>query len=250
MAKTESDKGINKLTIVLMAIFTSLILGLTIFLILLPNFTKTEEINIPDISGMTIKEATIKLEELGFIVDEKTASEFSEEVPEGRVLETEPKIGTKKKVGTTIKLVISEGDKLVLIENYQNRDYNIIANELTNKGLIVKEQKKDMESIPNGKENYIAEQSIKPGEKVKLGTEIILYTPNFTTKFPDFTNGQWTQKKITEWCEKYGIKLTIQKQPTTEYEVGTVLYQSRPEGYEAKPGIQITVRITSKVGGL
>ncbi len=63
---------------------------------------------VPLVTGMTVREATDALVEAGFSVGELTSA-FSDDVPQGEVIRSDPAGGEKDKKGTAVSLVISDG---------------------------------------------------------------------------------------------------------------------------------------------
>ncbi|MFW5789643.1 MAG: Stk1 family PASTA domain-containing Ser/Thr kinase [Bacillota bacterium] len=68
-----------------------------------------EREEIPDLSGMTVRQARLELESLGFKVGE-TDYEFSDEFEQNRVIETTPEIGEEYELGEEVDLIISQGN--------------------------------------------------------------------------------------------------------------------------------------------
>lgn len=208
------------------------IIGMTMVAVIfiIPALTKTKDVKIPDVSGMTVEKAEATLIKAGLEVDVDVNEKESDELEEGLVIETSPKANRTVKEGQTIKLTVSLGEVKIEIEDYTNRNYLEVKGALETLGLKVTIEKKDVEQT-EGKEydsNIIIAQSIKKGEKVEKDTEIILYTPNVLVKYPDFTT--YTVEQITTWCNQNKIVLTVEYQETPNYPVGTIMYQSRDAG--------------------
>lgn len=68
-----------------------------------------ESREIPDLSGMTTRQASIELDRLGFLVGE-TDYEFSDEFEQNRVINTIPEIGEEHFLGDEVDLVVSQGN--------------------------------------------------------------------------------------------------------------------------------------------
>jgi len=208
------------------------IIGMTMIAVIfiIPALTKTKDVKIPDVSGMTVEKAEAALIKVGLEVDVEVTEEESDEIDEGLVIETSPKANRTVKEGQTIKLTVSLGEVTIEIEDYTNKNYLEVKGALETLGLKVTIKKKDVEDT-EGKEydsNIIIDQSIKKGEKVEKDTEIILYTPNVLVKYPDFTT--YTLEQITAWCDENKITLTVEYQETSTYPAGTIMYQSRDAG--------------------
>jgi len=208
------------------------IIGMTMVAVIfiIPALTKTKDVKIPDVSGMTVEKAEAALIKAGLEVDVDVNEEESDELEEGLVIETSPKANRTVKEGQTIKLTVSLGEVKIEIEDYTNKNYLEVKGALETLGLKVTIEKKDVEQT-EGKEydsNIIIAQSIKKGEKVEKDTEIILYTPNVLVKYPDFTT--YTVEQITTWCNQNKVILTVEYQENPNYPVGTIMYQSRDAG--------------------
>jgi len=68
-----------------------------------------EKKEIPDLSGMTARQARIELERLGFVVGD-TDYEFSDEFEQNRIINTVPEIGEEHLLGDEVDLIVSQGN--------------------------------------------------------------------------------------------------------------------------------------------
>ncbi len=208
------------------------IIGMTMIAVIfiIPALTKAKDVKIPDVSGMTVEKAESTLIKAGLEVDVDVTEKESDEIDEGRVIETSPKANRTVKEGQKIKLTVSLGTVTIEIEDYTNKNYLEVKGALETLGLKVTIEKKDVEETKDKEydSNIIIEQSIKKGEKVEKGTEIILYTPNVLIKYPDFTT--YTLEQITAWCKQNDVNLTVEYEETSTYPAGTIMYQSRDAG--------------------
>ena len=106
-------------------------------------------------------------------------------------------------------------------------------------------EKKKVENSKDSKyeDGKIIEQSIKPGEKLSVGSAITLYIPDIISSYPDFTSGNYTISDIKDFADKYELELEIEYRQTSEYEPGTIIYQSRSKGSTIVAGQTLKVRI-------
>ena len=210
---TESDlKKQNKGIVALLAIFTSIVVLITTVIVLLPYINKSKQAIIPDVENMTIKEATKKLQDAGFEVADEEKEIESDTVSEGKVVETRPIAGAKRKVGTTIILYISAGNDKIKIEDYIGKTYQYVYDKLTDKGLQVFSETIDIEEgdTNNYSKDIIIDQSVKEGEYLSKGDTITLMLPNIMDKYPDFTSGAYNVSTIyTDYCQEYNLKCTF-----------------------------------------
>ena len=244
--KDNEKKPGNKKLMIAGIVFASLIV-LTFFAILiLPNILEPSEIIIPDVSGITEEEAIKKLENMGLTVSAKTKEENSEDIEEGLVIATDPKIGRKVKEGTEITLTISKGIEVVEVEDYTGKNYIEIKTKLELKNITVIIEKKDAELIDNDAQ-LIVDQSIKEGETIKKGDKITLYIPNEVKEYcPDMVNEKWSVSKAQTWAKKLGVNLTIKYQETNDYEPDTIIKQSKESGDEVEKGDTLVITVTKK----
>ncbi len=130
-----------------------------------------ERIEIPDLSGMTTRQATIELERLGFVVGE-TDYEFSDEIEQNRVINTDPEIGEDHFLGDEVDLIVSQGNVIegrldlgeVEDDRIKNRTISFTGsgNEIASYRLMIE----DDTGI------YMAWRAqVEPGEQVEIEVE-------------------------------------------------------------------------------
>ena len=199
----------NVVVLVVLLIFLTMI-GILLFV----NYrNRTKVVVVPDVTEMTVEEAIEALEKKNFKYD--VEYEESDEIEEGYVIETKPKAGSSKKRGSTIIIVESSGIADVVLKDYTNQKAESLETKLTDLGLDVKIEKKEVESPKDyiGKIGVVIDQSPKfnEGEEVKLeaGDEIILYVPDIFEDYPDMTSESWTLAKVEEFANDYGLTMNV-----------------------------------------
>ena len=245
ITNTEIKKQ-NKLLIALAIIFTALVIVITSIVVLLPKFTTQEEIKIPDVRGLSEQEAIEKLQNEGFEIAEETKEVSDDEVEEGNVAKTTPSAGAKRTKGTEITLYIAKNNDYT-VEDFVSLKANYLTaqGKLEAYGIYVIIKKKDVPQKNEYTDGQVIEQSVKPGEKLKEKDTITLYIPNIVTENPNFLEG-FTVKEVEDFCKQYNIELKIEKVPNNEVAEGTILYQSKPEGYTVASGGTLTIRVAEK----
>ena len=83
-------------------------------------------------------------------------------------------------------------------------------------------------------------------EYLSSGDKITLYIPDIEEEYPDMNAEGWGKEDAQTFCDKYGIKLTIKEQETTQYEEGKVIGQSRAAGSPIAKGSTLTITIAKK----
>ncbi|MFF5993266.1 Stk1 family PASTA domain-containing Ser/Thr kinase [Lysinibacillus sp. KU-BSD001] len=86
-----------------------------LFLVFMFTVTPNKK-EIPDVSTLTVEEATTMLEDAGFVLGEPI--ERHDEVEKGIVIETNPKAGLLRAKGAEIQLVVSLGSETITLDNY------------------------------------------------------------------------------------------------------------------------------------
>ncbi len=242
---TKNDlKKQNKLLIILASIFTMLVVAITCVVVLIPFITNGKEIEVPSVTNKTVTEAIQILQDAGFIVSDEQQEQSSSEVKEGNVVKTNPASGSKRTKGTEITLYVSIGDTKITIEKYIGKNYLEIKGALEAKGLQVLIEKRDVEENSTAKDGEIIDQSAKEGDKLSVGDTITLYIPNVVSKYPNFKEGNFTLEEIEAFCKEHNIALTIEEVMTSDYPAGTIIEQSKPEGYTIiSSGASLTIKI-------
>lgn len=241
---TKDDlKKQNKLLIILASIFTGLVVIITSIVILIPILTTEKELIVPDVSNLTVKEAIKLLQEKGFNVSDDQQELASSEIPEGRVIKTNPAADSKRIKNTTVTLYVSIGDTKITIENYLGKNYLEIKGALEALGLQVLVEKKAVTDPESVKDGEIIDQSVKETEKLSVGDTITLYIPDIISEYPDFTDGTYDIEDVKAFCEEYNIVLDIVEEETTDYVTGSIFSQSRPKGYAIVAGTKLTIKV-------
>jgi len=240
----------NKFLIFLAFIFTGLIVGITSVVVLIPIMTNSgKQATIPDVTGLTVREAINKLQNEGFVVRDEQEEISSTEVEEGKVVKTNPAIGSKRKEGTEITLYISLGDTQITIEDYTGKSYLEIKGKLEALGLYVLIEKKDVEEGEETEyeDGKIIEQSVVDGERLSVGDTITLYIPNVISKYPDFTDGTYTISDVKDFADIYELTVEVEYISTDQYEAGEIFYQSKPKGYQIVVGQTFKIKVAQAV---
>ena len=243
--KDEDIKKENKLLIILSSIFVGLIVIVAAIVLFIPALIKQKDIKVPDVSGMDITKAIETLQNEGFEVSDDQLEISDDEVPEGKVVKTNPASGSKRTKGTIVKLYVSTGDSQITIEDYTGKNYLEVKGALEAHDISVLIEKKEVDDkdITDGN---IIDQDVKAGEKLSAGDTITLYIPNVVTKYPDFTDGSYTIDDVQKFCDQYGVKLKIIYDSTSSYNAGTIFQQSRDKGYTVTEGTTFTITVAKE----
>ena len=129
------------------------------------------EVTVPDVSGMTLEEATAELKKLGLVVGASVKGN-SATIPQGMVVATTPVGGSTSKTGTTVDLVISSGQ--VTIPVFTGMTVDAAANILSGSDIsITPSLQADTACQVATSGIVVTSQSVAPGD-IPAGTPITL----------------------------------------------------------------------------
>ena len=242
---TDDDSKTNVVLWVLSGIFILIILVLIGIFLVYPKVMQVPNVIIPDVSKMSVIEAEKTLKKQGFEVKTEVEYVGDDEIEKGLVVKTSPSIGREVKKGTEITLYESTGKVAYTIENYVGKNYIEVKTILTNNyGLNVVIEKQE---LPEGKEyddeQEIIGQDLEVGTEVAKGTNITLYIPDIIVKYPDFTDGTWTEDDIKGFAKKYDLNVEFKYKEKDGYQNGAIISQSRASGTPVASGVTITITV-------
>ena len=239
----EEVKKENKILIALSVIFVVLVLIVCVFVLFLPAILNQKDIVVPEVSGKSVTQVVNELQELGFEVADETKEISDDTVEEGKVVKTNPPAGAKRSRGTEVVIFVSTGDSKIEIKDYTGQNYLEVRGALQSQGIYVYVTPKEVENPDDYEEGEIIEQSVEPGEKLSTRDSITLYIPDIVTKYPDFTDGSWTEEDVRQFCTEYGVSVEVEYAANSSYEDGYVFYQSRKEGYTVTNGTILKIKV-------
>ena len=244
----EYTKKMSKTTKFLIGACLSIILIFIVAIFIVPELTRKPDVVVPDVTGLTIKEATDTLQKKKFKVSPTIKKDYTDEVKKGKVSKTEPAARKTVKKGATVVLYKSLGSEKIKINDYTGQDYNIIKAELEVKGLDVTVDKKDVDDKSKyiGKENLIIDQSSKKDTILLKNDSITLFIPNILKEYPDFVKEGWSLKEVQDFCNEYKINVSVTDEINDSVDEGTVIYQSRSAGSDITPNTTLKIKVSKK----
>ena len=166
----DEHRALKVVALILLAILVfSLAMGGTFMAL---TMGRAKEVQIPDLSNLTLKEAESKAKELKLKV-EVEEEKFHVEIEEGKIISQNPKYQKNFaiKEGTTIKVIISKGQEIVKVPKVLLETKDDAAKMLRDLGLIVEIAEEYNDEV---EKNYVIEQSIAEGEEILAGSTITL----------------------------------------------------------------------------
>jgi serine/threonine-protein kinase len=191
---------------------------------------------VPDVAGLSLRTATTRLEKAGFKVT--TKDEFSNTVPKGRAIGTEPAAGTQLSTSQVVTLLISRGTNRVAVPNVVGRDDQAALAALQNAGLSGVLVQRDS-TEPEGK---VLSQSPGGGKLVARGSQVTIFASIGAITVPDVV-GQARKTAVTA-LKKAGFTVAVTEETTDDpVEVGRVISEFPPGGSRGRRGDTVTISV-------
>ncbi|MEU3981877.1 Stk1 family PASTA domain-containing Ser/Thr kinase [Streptomyces sp. NPDC026672] len=129
-----------------------------------------ETVTVPDLEGRTLTEAKTLLTKEGLQPGMITRA-FSDDVPRGSVIATDPATGTTRRAGSAVALVVSKGSP-VDVPDVTGEDLDGAKQDLEDAGLVVKISDQEVGSLFD--KGLVAEQTPTGGGRAAEGDTVTL----------------------------------------------------------------------------
>jgi eukaryotic-like serine/threonine-protein kinase len=191
-----------------------------------------ERYPVPDLAGMELSAAKGALESVKLKLKQGDG-QYSDTVPEGVVISSDPTANTQLKPGGTVTVVVSRGRAPITVPDVSGKNINDARAQLQQLGLSVVEQYKDGDQPAD----QVIGQSPKAGTGVEKDAEIKLDVskgPPLVTvpRVVDLPCPQAQQQ-----LQGMNLKVTVQFLPN-----GTVRNQNPPENTQVPPQSEVTLQ--------
>jgi beta-lactam-binding protein with PASTA domain len=242
--------------VVAMVFGAAALMALTALVVFFIALRGAEQTLVPDLRGMDLVEALQELQVKELYPRIQTRySEYTDD--RGAVLEQDPPAGTIVKAGRRIRLVVSQGMMVNVIEDYRGRDIEEVRMDLrallapvSRSLLTIKEP--FMYEYSSAKAGVILEQKPKPGEPVSgpVTLEFVVSRgPEYTTVIAPGLTGLGPAEAVA-LLEKTGLGFSFslrEARPGEGY--GMVVFQDPAEGAAVGSGLPVNLLVTAPAGG-
>lgn len=197
----------------------------------------SEQVDVPDIKGMTESEARQELASKGFTVGNVTTEE-SDDVEKGKIISQTPSAGTSAASGSIVDFVVSSGVDEVDVPDITGRDVAAAKQIASDAGFTIQQGRTEAsDTVPEG---AIILQDPEAGTKAKKGS-IIYYRLSTGPSNVDVESfvGQESSYAIGR-LEGAGFKVSV-KEKYSDEPAGQVIAQSATS---AKKGSTITLTVS------
>jgi beta-lactam-binding protein with PASTA domain/predicted Ser/Thr protein kinase len=191
---------------------------------------------VPDVAGLNATDATNRLEKAGFKVT--TRNEFSNSVPKGRAVGTEPAAGTQLSTSQVITLLVSRGTNQVEVPNVVGVDDQAALAALQDAGLSGVLVQRDS-TEPEGK---VISQSPGAGKLVARGSQVTVFASTGAITVPDVV-GQ-DRKTAVNALKKAGFTVAVTEETSSDpAQANRVISEFPPGGSRPPRGDTVTISV-------
>lgn len=208
------------------------VLGLIFYFVFLSP-GKTDASVMPDLVGMTQKEAKTLLEDYGVTINEDMVyKELSDTYKKGLITKTDPKKGSSIKKGDVVTITVSKG-KYIVLDNYVGMSYEDAKDVLENQYGFTVDEKYEVSDEEAG---TVIEQSLDEGYKqdpTDKSRSITLTVSKGSYVILENCVGMKYEEAESK-LKALGFNVTKREQSSDE-DSGTVIDQNLASGYKVDP---------------
>lgn len=195
---------------------------------------------VPSLAGLTVKEATSELADLGLDLKVER-EEFSEDIPENRVIKASPAGGGRISPDGTVEVTISKGKERYIVPTLQGLKIEIAEGLISDNNLVVGEIIEEFSSeFPKG---FIMRSSPAAGERIKRDSQVTLYLSKGVEQVGISSyQGKSGEQALNELTEA-GFEVETKYVFNEDLPIGAVVSQI-PSGGEIDKGSVITLTVS------
>lgn len=196
------------------------------------------ESKVPDVKGLSINDASLKLEEAGFTAVPK--EEESDTIEKDKVTHTKPKAGTKVKRGSNVEVYISLGPSTKTVLNVVGLDSTTAAAQLGQEDFQVITEQEASDTVPVGKvirTNPVANTTVARNATVT----IYVSTGPATVNVPPVIG--LTKNEAVAKLQDALFGVQIESIASSAANLNKVLQQDPVSGTKANKGSTVIIRV-------
>ena len=239
--KQQEGAGKRRAIVAVVAVLVvAAIAGLSYFL--LSGGVSSGNIEVPDLVGKTLEEATKTIEQAGFELG-TVEYENSDAVETGKVISQTPRVGTHQEKGTKVTLVVSQGVEQVEVPDLSDMTATEARSALQSAGL--KYEAGTAEHSDKVDENHVLRQNPAAGQKVAKGTTVTYYLSAGAEKItvPNVV-GQLENEARTA-LQNAGFTAMVDYQSSSTVAEGCVISQTPAANEKAKSKSSVSLVVSS-----
>jgi serine/threonine-protein kinase len=193
-------------------------------------------VSVPPVANLTEEEARKRLETAGFQV--VAVERFSETVPRGLVIGTEPAAGTQTSTAQPVTLLVSKGSDRVEVPDVVGLNEQAALNALSAAELAGTVVQRDSDE-PQGE---VVGQSPGPGKLVPRSSQVTIFASTGAITAPDVVG--LTRKGAVTALKKAGFVAAVVEETTDDPDqAGRVISEFPPGGSRGQRGDTVTISV-------
>jgi serine/threonine-protein kinase len=206
-----------------------------------------DTVQVPDVEGMTVEDAEAALEDAGLQVGSQTSQTVDDEDQVGRVLSTNPAIGTAVAPDTEVNLTVGAAPESVTIPDVVGQTRDQARDALRDLGLEVEAAEESSSDVDEGRvirTDPRGGSSVEPGSTVT----IIVSTGEDLVEVPNVANGQFNEEQARQFLDQFGLGADAQPDQDCQRPDGVVISQDPSPGTEVSSGSDVRIGVNSLEG--
>lgn len=204
-----------------------------------------DEVQVPDVSGLSLEDARALLNERS-LVAEVANSVYDKAVPVDGIISQDPGPGTKRKVNSEVKLVVSLGPDLGLIPELSGKDLREAGIIAEAAGFVIGENKTEYSmTVEKGR---IIKQDPVSGSQRDKGEAIIVFVSDGlppTVVVPDVKGLPLAEAEQLLKASGLTLGMTVETS-SAAYPEGTVIEQTPQSGFEVDINSTVDLKVSMK----
>lgn len=219
-------------------LFVIILLLVLISSLLVFSMTRPREVSVPDLAGLSIEEAEDELGALNLQIGD-IEERHHEEIESGLIIQSNPSTDAILREYAAVDLIVSLGEELVVMEDYENESYEDARAELTELGFTVE---RDEAFSDDTAEGNVMSQTIEAGEEiVPSQTTVTLTVSRGPEGFALRRLIGYSSIGVDDYANDLNLSVTITNEPHDSIPEGQVASQSPEPGTTVYPGSRISV---------
>ncbi len=202
--------------------------------------TSATQVEVPNVLGRPVAEATASLEALGFVVE--TTSEANDDQDEGNVFDQDPARGERVDEGSTVTLKVSAGAEAIPVPDVRGSQIDDARRLLAGQGFTVIEEPIPDEKAPVGE---VVDQNPGPSEAAPRGSEVTLQVSSGPEDRPVPDVSGRTLAEASNLLGQNGFAVTQTTEASSTVPKDRVIRTDPPAGTPQPKGAEITVVVSS-----
>ncbi len=198
------------------------------------------EAEVPDVSGLTFQDASIKLAEQEF--NAVLREEESDSVEKDRVIRTSPRAGSSLARGSEVEVFVSLGPASKTVLNVIGLDATTAAAQLGREDFEVVTEQEASDTVAVGK---VIRTNPAPNTSVARGSTVTIFvsTGPAQVTVPNVV-GQ-TRQQATATLQNAGLQVIVSLQPSDTVDENDVISQSPASGTRVNRGTSVNIVVSS-----